>query len=74
MFVQVIQHLPQLLHGLLVWLQEHGLEVHWQPISGVQTPIFQNAARHSANVCFHQETERCGDRTLKQIPQRPAGL
>lgn len=34
MFVQVIQHLPQLLHGLLVWLQEHGLEVHWQPISG----------------------------------------
>lgn len=34
MFVQVIQHLPQLLHGLLVWLQEHGLEVHWQPVSG----------------------------------------
>lgn len=33
MFVQVIEHLPQLLHGLLAWLQEHGLKVHRQPVS-----------------------------------------
>lgn len=37
MFIQLIQHLPQLLHGLLVRLQEHGLKVHWQPVSG-RTP------------------------------------
>lgn len=27
-FVQIIEDLPQLLHGLLVGLQQHGLEVH----------------------------------------------
>lgn len=32
-FVQVVQHLSQLLHVLLVGLEQHGLEVHWQPIS-----------------------------------------
>lgn len=31
--VQVVQHLPQLLHVLLVGLEQHGLEVHWQPVS-----------------------------------------
>lgn len=36
MFVKVIEHLPQLLHGLLVWLQEHGLKIHRQPISANQ--------------------------------------
>lgn len=33
MFVQLIEHLPQLLHVLLVGLKQHGLEVDWQPIS-----------------------------------------
>lgn len=31
-FVQVVQHLPQLLHVPLVGLQQHGLEVHRQPV------------------------------------------
>ena len=39
MLVQVVQHLPQPLHSLFVWLQEHGLEVHWQPISGEQISL-----------------------------------
>lgn len=33
-FVQIIEHLPQLLHGLLVRLQQHGLKVDRQPIPG----------------------------------------
>lgn len=45
MFVQVVQHLPQPLHGLLAWLQEHRLEVHWQPVSeGEQIIVFPKAA------------------------------
>lgn len=32
-FVQVVQHLSQLLHVLLVGLQQHGLEVHRQSVS-----------------------------------------
>lgn len=32
-FVQVGEHLSQLLHVLLVGLQQHGLEVHWQSVS-----------------------------------------
>lgn len=36
-FVQVVQHLPQLLQGLFVGLQEHCLKVHGQPVSGVNT-------------------------------------
>lgn len=31
--VQVVQHLPQLLHVFLVGLEQHGLEVDRQPIS-----------------------------------------
>lgn len=34
MFVQIVEHLPQLLHGLFGRLQEHSLKVHGQPISG----------------------------------------
>lgn len=61
MFVQVIQYLPQLLHGLLVWLQEHGLEVHWQPISGEQTPIFQNFKMLHAIQLMYVYTRRLSD-------------
>lgn len=36
-FVQVVQHLPQLLHVPLVGLQQHGLEVHRQPVPAHHT-------------------------------------
>lgn len=75
MFVEVVQHLPQPLHGLLVWLQEHGLEVHWQPISeGEQITVLQKAAREWAFAWLQETAEWSGDCTLKQIPQIPAGL
>lgn len=68
MFVQVVQHLPQPLHSLLVWLQEHGLEVHRQPVpEGEQITVFQKAASETAS-------DRSGDCTLKQTPQKPAEL
>lgn len=31
--VQVVQHLSEFLHVLLVGLKQHSLEVDWQPIS-----------------------------------------
>lgn len=43
MFVQVIQDLSQLLHVLLVGLEQHGLEVHRQPVSTKQSRLSAQA-------------------------------
>lgn len=87
MFVQIVEHLPQPLHGLLVWLQEHGLKVHRQPISGethinlsIKNP-FKYCQCKGSDSCqmilqlIRSYEERIHNHgTLKQIPQRLLGL
>lgn len=54
MFVQVVEHLPQLLHGLFGRLQEHSLKVHGQPVSGEIHYIIR-----SVKIFFYKGCRSC---------------
>lgn len=74
MFVQIVEHLPQLLHGLLARLQQHGLEVHWQPVSIETTMTHMHNEGGDFLIYCTMRTVLYDCCTLKQTPQTPVEL